>query len=803
MSTKQFAMQRLYWYGGSVFLARIIGQYTCAHECSEVLPIVLPLPPGHTIPMGQIFSADIGSRGFRSVMASLAGGSVATSAARARLRWIDDSTYLHEWLDAVAEDPSNFCLNFLARSSIASALTVPTESEGEYAMIGSDTLAPFLWVEYGICRRLQRDNISATLKQQLALEYERYENRQLDNFKRPEDDPPIFGHPHVSVNSALWPLRPPQSKPAIDRFGMASFLIKDLVPQADIYLAHAIPTGNRLPSTYAIVPLETKTEAEEAILAETDPDSPTKQLARRRLLSAQRKRKDAPTEDPLGQLTGSQSSGTQPFDSMVTPSTDRGGYFGSSSRHSQSVTAATVRTSNSGIGPHVDPMDDGTLTSARDPDQQLPRPPPNYEAFAAPPTSFQQRLDPLSSRLHMANSAPRNQRHSVTATWHHPTPDAANDSTFPSVNTGTGQHNQNRTLPANVTPFQIEIVDDSNKRSRSELLYMKRDVRTWKVDAQQLWGPAELFHFAQYLAADGPSISGVFLATSSPIPHEWCLYPADISGPFRTKVLHPDATGKSARIYFHSLLQSASLFQIGHFAQPTAVLGSTFFTDQVFKRFRDTSLWLPAPLTADQNLDEMFTALDYNRLAPDSTDARFHPDGETREHMKTVISNLKFVFAVASQQDFTLTARQSLLSKCLDWFLQALDDPVLRMEWTDRSIPLTSLSFEILESLHVTMVRRVFAFTASNAALAEVTPMSSSGTSSAPLVLMNPSSSQHAGSATVIALLNDWRNNELTRLSDSKKRRTDPVLHPMGDQRPYLCSMRRSMDRRSTRTDGR
>jgi hypothetical protein len=52
-----------------------------ANKQFVILPISMPLPVGHTIPIGQIFSPNIGAAGLHDALASMAGGSVCTSAA--------------------------------------------------------------------------------------------------------------------------------------------------------------------------------------------------------------------------------------------------------------------------------------------------------------------------------------------------------------------------------------------------------------------------------------------------------------------------------------------------------------------------------------------------------------------------------------------------------------------------------------------------------------------------------------------------------------------------------------------------
>ena len=310
-----------------------------------------------------------------------------------------------------------------------------------------------------------------------------------------------------------------------------------------------------------------------------------------------------------------------------------------------------------------------------------------------------------------------------------------------------------------VTPVPVQLLDSSGRaiQSGKTSLYTKKDESTWSLDAQQQYGPKNLHFFAQLLAFSGDEVQGVFTANNATVPPGWALYPSDISGPFRRYVLVPDSSGTDAQFYFQSILHGSSMFQIGIYMRPTSELGATFFADPVFARFRNPSRWLSIPLENDKPIDSMFTPLDFNRLVPTSTQAKFHVDGETREHWKQLLANTKFLFTVASQQDATLMPARGpsgssvpLLIIGIDWILQALEESRLQTEWPSRSIPHTSLVLEIFESLLLVFVNRQMAFISSHASLAEVTPFTVQGTPSHSVLMMNPASSQHVGAPTII-----------------------------------------------------
>jgi hypothetical protein len=65
----------------------------------------------------------------------------ATSDIHNSLQWIDNMQLLHNWLDAVAVNPGQFCVPCMARASIAGSLQPPREAEGPAAMLSVDSLA--------------------------------------------------------------------------------------------------------------------------------------------------------------------------------------------------------------------------------------------------------------------------------------------------------------------------------------------------------------------------------------------------------------------------------------------------------------------------------------------------------------------------------------------------------------------------------------------------------------------------------------------------------------------------------------
>jgi hypothetical protein len=251
-----------------------------------LLPIAMPLPFAHGIPMGQIFPASGGATGFRTALMEMIGDANTEDVIKDRLGWTAKSSFFTDWLDAVALNPDKFLVTFLARSSIAASLRVPETADGASTMITADSLGPTLWIDSAVTRSLQRDNILATLSEPNRDEFQRWEQRSLESFQRPCDDPPLFGFPEIHVNPALWILRPPKSAATQHKFGVESFLRTPIVP---LQTLEDIPTMARLPANYSPVTLQTITEVEESIVEVDTSSSPSKEREQLRLLSEQRK----------------------------------------------------------------------------------------------------------------------------------------------------------------------------------------------------------------------------------------------------------------------------------------------------------------------------------------------------------------------------------------------------------------------------------------------------------------------------------------------------------------------------------
>jgi uncharacterized membrane protein YcjF (UPF0283 family) len=96
---------------------------------------MFPLPFAHGLPIGQIFSPQIGSLIFWKIIIDVAGNTVAMSDIRNSLQWIDNMQLLNDWLDAVATNLGHLCVPCMVHASIAESLAVPKEVAGETAML--------------------------------------------------------------------------------------------------------------------------------------------------------------------------------------------------------------------------------------------------------------------------------------------------------------------------------------------------------------------------------------------------------------------------------------------------------------------------------------------------------------------------------------------------------------------------------------------------------------------------------------------------------------------------------------------
>lgn len=737
-------------------------------DCIVLLSMVLPLPAGHGIPVGQFWDAEIGSRDFIASLQEMAAGSD-PSEIHARLHWVADSSCMQDWLDAVTKYPNRFTIPLLAHASVADSLCPPADADAAMSasLVSSDSLAPITYMSFTTACRLHRDTVRSSLKTSHSEEHAQYELRAAANFACPDDEP-SFGYPDVHANAALWVLHPPMTKTAIKTFGMASFLDAAVCPpQFADFQPVAIPTCKNLPATYAVVPLETRAEFCAAI-KDVTPDSPSKVLQQKRIALAlkaqtsasqtmgqQQQQQAPPLQGGVAQgLFGSFGSGLGSFMTPVDQRTQGPPLVSD---------AATVRTnhlSSQGLASQ------GSTTLH--PPHGLSTSTSQGFGFASG-VSQQLALDPLAQCLNAAHSTP----------WQPaPVPAPAPVMTDPPVGTNPFLAHQYQVQPQMLFhPFSYQLVDESgrNVHPRLDTLWMKKDLTTWLLDSTQRKSPPNMIFLLSYLASSGPPAQGVLTATNEPIPASWTLRPTDITLPFCTHFLLHDATGAKAKVYLWSNAQRVMGPGPVLFTQPTSMFGSSFFQDDTFKKFRDCSPWLCLQVEMEEDIKENFTALHWLRIHPHAG-SHFASAGETCEHCETALINIKHLFSVASAPDPMLAmacGHQShatpLIVLGIDCMLQALQGPKLRTDWNGPCRQHTVLFYDVWESLHLVFVRRNVAFHSTPAAFAKVTPASSGDTPLASILLMNPAMSQQCGAPLVIQELEKWQQQELPCLADATR----------------------------------
>ena len=258
-------------------------------------------------------------------------------------------------------------------------------------------------------------------------------------------------------------------------------------------------------------------------------------------------------------------------------------------------------------------------------------------------------------------------------------------------------------------------------------------------------------------------------------------------------ILRSKAKGAAAKLYLEGVVQTESFLLAGSSHQPTATLGDTLFEDTVFDKFRKAETWLTTKLKSAVQIDTTFTALDYFRLVPGTTGAKFPSEGLSREEVKTWLSNTRFLLAVASQQDYSVVrptfpgmSTDPLFFAGIDWLLKTLDDPTIKSEWPLRSVPFTALVYDLFEDLHLILVKRIMAFRSSHAAMADVTLGATAMTPATSVLMLNPASSQQYMAETLNDQFREWRDENLIRLRKESKRRHDDLMQRYADIRSFM-----------------
>jgi len=168
---------------------------------------------------------------------------------------MEDCSLLHELLDAVAKKPLSFAVPLIALESIVEALST---SSVAYLTVSEHSLLPFTWVETGVARQLHCDGISALLKDSHAIQFQKFEGRQLENCLRADC---CFGSPPVELHEPLLYLRPTTSPLLTGCFGLKGFNKVETVP-LDVHEYLVVSLAAKAPK-WSPIALETVVEAQE------------------------------------------------------------------------------------------------------------------------------------------------------------------------------------------------------------------------------------------------------------------------------------------------------------------------------------------------------------------------------------------------------------------------------------------------------------------------------------------------------------------------------------------------------------
>jgi hypothetical protein len=126
---------------------------------------LLPLPPYHGLPMGQIFSMELGMDGFVEALEAMAPGLA------------EDLGYVSHpwfrcWLDVVKASPTSLQMDWVARSNVSDSITL-TEAAATRAKPFS--LALFS-LNYSLAYRLHRDCLLALISKMILLRFLKYKD---------------------------------------------------------------------------------------------------------------------------------------------------------------------------------------------------------------------------------------------------------------------------------------------------------------------------------------------------------------------------------------------------------------------------------------------------------------------------------------------------------------------------------------------------------------------------------------------------------------------------------------------------
>lgn len=713
-----------------------------------ILPIMFPLPFGHCIPAGQLWSATIGAAGFVASLHAMS--QEAPDPIKDRIAWTTQVHIFGTWLNAVKSAPAKFSVPFIARASIAQSLTVPSPGN---AFVTDESIGPFTWLDTCVARRLHLDAIRGTLSTRHVSPWKVFAKRQLEWAQRDGDTP--FGKPPAELFACLLYLRPPSATTWRTRYGLQEFLTDESVsPEIREFLPVPVPWQK---TTTAIpVVLETREEAEVAESSE-QPPTPRTALAQKRLASAQRRSTSGEVTDPAAPFPESLSD-----PSFATPRTGHGPV-----RHTLINLFDTPR--GAPPGPHQPPSRDPSVASHPHV-VSAPQSAASSTGFDAPSFGQSAGLDQLAQSLHAAHSAARRDQ----TQFHHPA-----TSTIPSFSPPS--------LRSQSEPFGIRrnldeafILDSDGRHVRQRVdacLYLKRDPSSWILDTALRRGPPNFQHFCLFFAELGPSLRGHLVVNHQSIPPAWRLYPATLQLSFLQAFLVPESKGMDAFYALYTQLerQSPSAFGFGL----RASLGRAFFEESNFRLFTEARRWLGTPVRDVRQLDDAFTVMNWFLLLPAMSRPRFPPDGLSRDQVVQAVVNMKFLAGTATTQDSLATlgsplpSRQALWTVGLDHFLQALAQPEVADSWTGPDRRHTQLVFDSLEHLFTSLQCWIQSYSGSFAMIAEASTLESPPAS---ILLLNPATTQRHGAPYLLDTLAAWKDTTISRFGS--RHMLEPLLHP-------------------------
>jgi len=753
-----------------------------ANSSVVLLPLALPLSAFHGIPAGQLYAPSIGSRDFIASIRSDIDASAPTAdagppgwtiaAIKDRMRWVEDNSVIQTYLEAVAANPEAFVVDAVPRQFIASALDGASVS---HPTISDESLAPYLWVETCMARRLLRDNIVAMMQASRAAAWERFEQFQLETVGR--DDPP-FGHLSIEGEAMMWYWRPGKSPTFISRYGLKEFEDEARVPpEAREYLVHRLPPTR--PKGFKGLQLQTMEEAEAFV--QPAPGTPRSELSSR--IFRQQSESRAADQQPRSLFT----------QSLGTPS-------GQGTKHRPVTLDATPQ--RSGRGSDLNLGSGGGSGEMAGTQLPLGAAAGGFRSMISPTVFGSQQfcgsgiasgglsggIDPLAHSLGAAHTSSRARLYSDafgsaggqqqrSTRLEGPVFGAPASAPAPPVSTGS--------------QMQFLMVDQTGVSLQQRLnssLFAARDPHTWRVDPSQRYGPPGFTFLSALTAIMANPVQGQLLQARAPIPADWILRPGAVQFAWAQQFLVPDAKPQDAKFYMKSRLANLGRQGLCLGAAPEP-LGPAFFSKAVFDLFRACSRWGTETPKDAETLSESFHPIHWFTLLKDLARPQFPAQGLSRERFQQALINIKYMFHEmtvpeheAHQRDYSGTQRSStMLLAGIDRLLQALQHETAREFWPTNPKRATLVAFELFENLFLFITQWIMAHFHSLTLCAEAVPTADA---EGPLVLLNPRSTQSANSYTIVDRLNAWVKEVEDRIEFRLP--SDPLVNPQTPIREFL-----------------